>query len=49
MSALNSAELALAAARAADSKSATDIKVIDVGDILAICDVFMIASGRNTR
>lgn len=49
MSPVDSAALALAAARAADSKGATDILVVDVGDILAICDVFLIVSGRNTR
>lgn len=49
MTASDTAELALAAARAADAKGGTDILVIDVGDILAICDVFLIVSGRNTR
>ncbi len=37
------------AARAADDKLALDTVVIDVGDVLAITDHFVITSGRNTR
>ncbi|MDZ4826536.1 MAG: ribosome silencing factor [Actinomycetota bacterium] len=37
------------AATAADDKQATDIVVLDVGDILGIVDVFVIASAPNTR
>jgi ribosome-associated protein len=41
--------LAIAAARAADDKQATDIMVIEVVEILSICDSFVIASGRTAR
>jgi ribosome-associated protein len=37
------------AARAADAKKADDIVVLDVGDIIGICDSFVIASASNTR
>jgi ribosome-associated protein len=37
------------AARAADSKQATDPVVLDVGDVLAITDAFVIVSASNTR
>lgn len=37
------------AARAADDKLATDTLVIDVGDVLAITDHFVITSGANNR
>lgn len=40
-------ELAVAAARAADDKGATDVIVTDVGDILGICSHFVIASASN--
>lgn len=40
-------DLALAAARAADAKGATDVMVIDVGDVLGICGYFVIASASN--
>lgn len=43
------ARWALLAARAADDKLATDICVIDVGDVLAICDHFVVATGSNPR
>jgi ribosome-associated protein len=42
-------ELALVAARAASSKLATDIVLIDVSDRLAITDVFVVATGGNER
>jgi ribosome-associated protein len=44
-----STDLALAAARAADDKGATDVVVIDVGAILGICGYFVIASASNPR
>ncbi len=40
---------AIAAARAADDKLATDTVIIDVGDVLGITDYFVIASGSNNR
>ena len=40
---------ALVAARAADDKKGTDTVVLQVGDILAITDAFVITSASNTR
>lgn len=40
---------AIAAARAADDKLGADTTVVDVGDVLAICDLFVITSGGNPR
>jgi ribosome-associated protein len=40
---------AVLAARAADDKKATDTRVLDVGRILAIADVFVIASAPSGR
>lgn len=40
-------DLAVAAARAAFDKGATDVQVIDVGDILGICSHFTIVSASN--
>jgi ribosome-associated protein len=40
---------ALVAADAVSEKKGTDVAVLRVGDILAITDVFVIASGSNTR
>lgn len=37
------------AARAADSKSADDVVVLEVGPVMAVCGYFVIASGGNTR
>ncbi len=37
------------AATAAGSKKADDVVVLDVGDIIAITDVFVIVSGTNRR
>lgn len=37
------------AARAADDKQATDVVVLDVGDVLSITGWFVIASGSNPR
>jgi ribosome-associated protein len=42
-------DLAVAAARAAEDKGATDILVIDVGDVLGICSYFVVASASNPR
>ncbi|MEQ8717123.1 MAG: ribosome silencing factor [Acidimicrobiales bacterium] len=39
----------VAAARAADAKLGADTTIIDVGDVLAICDLFIITSGGNSR
>jgi len=38
-----------AAAAAADDKNATDVLVLDVGDVLSITGWFVIASGSNPR
>jgi ribosome-associated protein len=40
---------AVVAAQAADAKQAHDIVVLDVGDVLAITECFIIASAPNTR
>lgn len=45
----DSRELALAAARAADAKGATDVMVLDVGDLVGICGYFVLASASNPR
>jgi ribosome-associated protein len=37
------------AARAADAKSATDVVILDVGEVLAVCGWFVIASASNDR
>ena len=37
------------AARAASAKGGEDTVIIEVGEILAITDAFVISSGRNTR
>ncbi len=42
-------ELALVAAQAAADKKAEDIRLIDVGDQMAITDVFLVASAPNER
>lgn len=49
MSPPDSLELAIAAARAADEKGATEIVVKDVGDVLGICAYFVICSASNPR
>ncbi|CAN5698484.1 ribosome silencing factor [soil metagenome] len=41
-------ELALTAARAADDKGATEIVVLDVGDVLGICELFVVMTAANT-
>ena len=40
---------AILAARAADEKLGADTVVIDVGDVLAVTDYFVITSGANAR
>ena len=42
-------ERARVAAAALDAKQARDIVVLDVGDILSIAEVFVLAHGTNTR
>lgn len=42
-------ELAAAAARAADERSAFDLVALDVSATLPLADVFLIASARNER
>lgn len=46
---LTSPETALLAARAADGKGATDVLVLDVGDMVGICECFVVASASNPR
>lgn len=41
--------MAVVAARAADDKHATDVVVLEVGDIIGITEAFVIASAANTR
>lgn len=41
--------MAVIAAKAADEKKAEDIAVIDVSDMMAITDVFVLASADNER
>jgi ribosome-associated protein len=47
--AVSASELAIAAARAADEKGATDVMVLDVGDLVGICGYFVLASASNPR
>jgi ribosome-associated protein len=42
-------DVALAAARAADEKQARNIVVLDVGDILAIAELFVVLDAPNRR
>ena len=44
-----SLDLALNAARAADAKGATDIVVLHVGPVVAICEYFVVVSASNDR
>ncbi|HEY8545717.1 MAG TPA: ribosome silencing factor [Acidimicrobiales bacterium] len=37
------------AARAADSKGASDVVILEVGDVLVVADEFVIASAANDR
>jgi len=45
----DSVDLAVLAARTADDKQATDIVVLDVGDVLSITGYFVVASASNPR
>lgn len=42
-------ELALLAARTADAKKATDILILDVGEVLSITGYFVVCSASNPR
>lgn len=42
-------ELALVAARAADSKKADDVVLLDLSGVTDVCDYFLICSGDNAR
>lgn len=40
---------AVTASRAADEKQGSDLVVLDVADLLALVDLFVLVSGRNDR
>ena len=42
-------QLAQVAARAADEKQGSEITVLNVGDVLAITELFVVATARNSR
>lgn len=42
-------DLAVAAARAADDKKATDLQILEVADILAVVDLFALMTASNPR
>lgn len=42
-------ELAVAAARFADTQKATDVVVLEVGAVLGVADMFVVASASNPR
>jgi ribosome-associated protein len=44
-----STSLAVAVARAADDKQAVDVSVIDVGEVISIAQVFVVAGAANPR
>lgn len=44
-----STSLAVAVARGADDKQAVDVSVIDVGDVISIARVFVVAGAANPR
>lgn len=46
---LNAIDQAIVAARAAADKVATEVVVLEVGDIIGITEAFVLASGSNTR
>jgi ribosome-associated protein len=48
-SSLETREYALLAAEAASDKKATDVDVIDVGQLLVVTDFFVICTGENDR
>lgn len=41
--------LAVAACEAADSKQASDLTVLDVGELVGLVEIFVLASARNDR
>ncbi|MEI7886835.1 MAG: ribosome silencing factor [Actinomycetes bacterium] len=45
---LASLDLARTAARAADSKGATEILILDVAQVMGICELFVIVTAANT-
>lgn len=49
MASSDAVELAVVAARAADAKKAEHTLILDVGDVLAITDCFVITSAANRR
>lgn len=46
---LDALRIAKIAAQAADEKQASDVTVLDVGEVLAITDLFVVASAGNKR
>ena len=46
---IESREAAVAAARAAAAKQATDVMILDVGSVIVITDFFVIATGSSDR
>ncbi len=46
---IDSRDLAIVAANAADGKQADDVIILPVGDILAITEYFVVASASNKR
>ena len=46
---LSSKQAAIAAAQAADEKLSGSTEILDVGELMGICDFFVIASGSNPR
>jgi ribosome-associated protein len=44
-----STSLAVAVARTADDKQALEVSVIDVGEVISIAQVFVVAGAANTR
>jgi len=46
---MNAQDLARAAATAADARGGRNIVLLDVSEILTICDVFVTASAPNSR
>lgn len=46
---IDAREVAAIAARAADDKQGSNIIVLDVGDILAITEMFVVVSASNSR
>ena len=45
---MNSKELALSIAKFLDSKKATDLEVIQIGELTTIGDYFVVATASNT-